>query len=87
MVCILQDKAYQPSPVQIESGETIIWTNNDLTVHTITEGSTATSAVLDGFDSGLHDPDQIYTLVFNTSGIIEYHCTLHPTMTGKIIIS
>ena len=39
MLQYLEDKAYQPNPIQIEAGGIIIWTNNDLTTHTVTEGA------------------------------------------------
>jgi plastocyanin len=86
---VLEDMAYQPNPIQIEAGGTIIWTNNDLTTHTVTEGSSSTTTTTpsDGFDSGLLDPDQTFTHTFNKSGTVEYHCILHPAMVGKIIIS
>lgn len=83
----LEDKAYQPNPVQIKAGETIIWTNNDLTTHTVTEGNPSTNVPTEGFDSGLLSPDQSYKHVFDKAGTIEYHCILHPTMVGKIIVS
>jgi plastocyanin len=38
---VVRDKAYQPNPVKIKVGETIIWTNNDLTTHTVTEGNSS----------------------------------------------
>jgi plastocyanin len=84
---VLEDKVYQPSPIQIEAGEPINWTNNDLVMHTITQGSTSTTtAPSDGFDSGLIDPNRTFSHTFYKSGTIEYHCILHPTMVGKINI-
>jgi nitrite reductase (NO-forming) len=83
----LEDKAYQPNPVSIKVGETVIWTNNDLTIHTVTEGNPSTSVPTNGFDSGLLNPDETFKHVFKEAGTIEYHCILHPTMTGRVIIS
>jgi plastocyanin len=83
----LEDKAYQPNPVSIKVGETVIWTNNDLTIHTVTEGNSSTNVPINGFDSGLLNPDETFKHVFKKAGTIEYHCILHPTMTGRVIIS
>jgi plastocyanin len=83
----LEDKAYQPNPVSIKVGETVIWTNNDLTIHTVTEGDPSTNVPINGFDSGLLNPDETFKHVFKKAGTIEYHCILHPTMTGRVIIS
>jgi plastocyanin len=82
----LEDKAYQPNPVKIKVGETVIWTNNDLTTHTVTEGNPSTNVPTNGFDSGLLNPDEIFKHVFDKAGTIEYHCILHPTMLGKVIV-
>ena len=83
----LEDKAYQPNPVKINVGETIIWTNNDLTIHTVTEGNPSTNVPTNGFDSGLLSPDETFKHVFDKAGTIQYHCILHPTMIGSVIIS
>jgi plastocyanin len=84
---VLEDKAYQPNPVKINVGEKIIWTNNDLTIHTVTEGNPSTNVTTNGFDSGLINPDETFNYVFDKAGTIQYHCILHPTMIGSVIIS
>jgi plastocyanin len=84
---VLEDKAYQPNPIKINVGETIIWTNNDLTIHTVTEGNPSTNVPTNGFDSGLLSPDETFKHVFDKAGTIQYHCILHPTMIGSVIIS
>src|ERR1051326_610970 len=84
---VLEDKAYQPNPIEINVGETIIWTNNDLTIHTVTEGNPSTNVPTNGFDSGLLSPDETFKHVFDKAGTIQYHCILHPTMIGSVIIS
>jgi plastocyanin len=83
----LEDKAYQPNPVEIKAGQSIIWTNNDLTTHTVTEGNPSTNVPANGFDSGLLSPEQTFKHTFNKAGTIEYHCILHPTMIGKVRVS
>jgi plastocyanin len=83
----LEDKAYRPNPVSIKVGETVIWTNNDLTIHTVTEGNPSTNVPTNGFDSGLLNPDETFKYVFEKAGTIQYHCILHPAMIGSVIIS
>jgi plastocyanin len=83
----LEDKAYQPNPVSIKVGETVIWTNHDLTIHTVTEGDPSTNVPINGFDSGLLNPDETFKYVFKKAGTIDYHCILHPAMIGRLIIS
>jgi plastocyanin len=83
----LEDKAYQPNPVEIKAGQSVIWTNNDLTTHTVTEGNPSTNVTAKGFDSGLLSPEQTFKHTFDKAGTTEYHCILHPTMIGKVKVS
>jgi plastocyanin len=84
----LEDKAYQPNPIKIKVGETITWINNDLSIHTVTEGNPSTIIVsANGFDSGLISPEETFKHTFDNNGTIGYHCTLHPTMLGKVIVT
>ena len=83
----LEDKAYQPNPIKIKIGDTITWTNNDLSIHTVSEGNPSIDSIpSNGFDSGLISPEETFTHTFDKVGTIEYHCTLHPTMLGKVIV-
>jgi plastocyanin len=83
----LEDKAYQPNPIKIKVGETITWINNDISIHTVTEGNRSTINVsVNGFDSGLISPEETFQHAFDKVEIIQYHCALHPTMLGMIIV-
>jgi plastocyanin len=82
----LEDKAYEPNPITIKVGETITWINNDLSIHTVTEGNPSINVSANGFDSGLISPEETFQHTFDKVGNIEYHCALHPTMLGKIIV-
>jgi plastocyanin len=83
----LENMAYQPNPIKIKVGESITWINNDLSIHTVTEGNPSIDSVpANGFDSGLISPEETFTHTFDKVGTIEYHCALHPTMLGKVIV-
>jgi plastocyanin len=60
-------------------GTTVTWTNLDSTVHTVTSGTGA-------FDSGALGQNATFSYTFNSRGTFNYHCTLHPFMTGKVIV-
>jgi plastocyanin len=77
---------YNPSPLTVSVGSTVIWTNNDNTGHTVTEGNPSGTTPTNGFDSGILAPGKTFSHNFDTTGIIQYYCTLHPTMLGKIIV-
>ena len=83
----LENMAYQPNPIKIKVGETIVWINNDLSIHTVTEGNPSINVVpANGFDSGLINPEETFKHTFDENGTIQYHCSLHPTMLGKVIV-
>jgi plastocyanin len=82
------NKSYQPSPIKIKVGDTITWTNDDsIAPHTVTEGNPSSSMSGAGFDSGLLSQGQTFKHTFNKVGVVEYFCSLHPTMVGKVSVS
>lgn len=77
---------FQPATITIVIGvnNTITWTNNDSTAHTVTSTSAPTGA---SFDSGNMPPGATYTHTFTTAGTYSYQCNYHPVwMTGTIIV-
>jgi plastocyanin len=79
---------YEPDPVTVSPGSNIIWDNQDNALHTATSGDPQT-AVLDGiFDTGYvmanqqSDPIPMPTEL----GEYTYFCTLHPFLTGTVIV-
>jgi len=83
--CETTNECFLPYQVEIYSGEPVVWINADSAAHTITSGL---PALHDGlFDSGMLMPDQKWEFVFTDSGEYDYHCMLHPWMTGKVIVN
>src|SRR5215212_2398064 len=85
----LGDKAYLPSLVRIEVGSTVVWTNDDNNLHTVTSGTPNTANVGEAFDSGLTaliTPAKTYSHKFTNTGEFTYFCRVHPTMVGKIVV-
>ena len=84
---------YDPREISIGVNDTIIWTNNDTELHTVTSGTggglnsllSNSKGKPDGlFDSGLFGPDSITLIKFNQSGTYHYFCTIHPWMEGVV---
>lgn len=71
------NKSYYPKMTQINSGNTITWTNKDISVHTVTSNDEL-------FDSGMLMPGDTFDHTFEDPGLYEYYCVLHPWMTGSI---
>lgn len=71
--------AFGTPEVTVRSGTTVTWVNHDDDVHTVT--STA-----DVFKSPALDTDESYSYTFTAPGTYTYFCTLHPLMTGKVVV-
>ena len=76
-----------PAIINITRGTTIIWSNNDNEIHTVTYGdpdSGGPKGTL--FDSGTIPSGSSFQHTFKDSGNFDYYCTLHPFMTGRVIV-
>jgi plastocyanin len=72
--------AFNPATITIPAGSTVTWTNSDSATHTITAD--------DGtWDSGAVANGKTYSRTFDTAGTYKYHCAVHPSMTGTVIVS
>ena len=71
------DFAYNPDPVQVETGGKVIWQNMDAAPHTATadDGS---------FDTGTLEEGKIKSETFKEAGTYTYFCEIHPTMHGTV---
>lgn len=69
--------AFSPNPITVRVGDTVRWTNQDAAPHTAT-GS--------GFDTGTMSQGASRSVTFHSAGTFAYHCRIHPTMTGTIIV-
>lgn len=73
------DNAFQPSTYRVAVGTTVDWVNTGAVPHTVTSSS-------GGFDSGFLLTGDTYRRTFNANGTYDYICTLHPGMTGRVIV-
>jgi plastocyanin len=78
----IQGMAFNPATITVSVGTTITWTNKDPNTHTVTS-TIAPSA----FDSGAISSNGIWTKTFTAPGTYNYACTIHPTMTARVIVN
>jgi plastocyanin len=71
--------AFSPDPVTIHVGDKVSWTNNDGVVHNAT-------GTAPGFATGQIATGTSKAVTFNVAGTYPYHCTVHPAMTGTVIV-
>ncbi|HMD62736.1 MAG TPA: cupredoxin family copper-binding protein [Stellaceae bacterium] len=70
---------YSPPMLVVAPGTTVTWTNADDEAHSVREK--------DGkFKSAALDTDDKFSQSFTAPGEYEYFCSIHPYMTGKIVV-
>jgi amicyanin len=70
---------FEPARVTVKAGTTVTWTNRDDIPHTV-------AAKERQFKSKVMDTDESYSFTFSTPGEYTYFCSLHPHMTGTIVV-
>jgi len=69
---------FGPQELKVKAGTTVTWTNEDDIPHTVVSPNAFRSKVL--------DTDGKYSFTFTTPGTYKYFCSLHPHMTGTVIV-
>ena len=75
----IQNLAFNPSTLTVKVGTNVTWINKDSMPHTVTSDNGI-------FESGSLSNGQIFIYKFNTPGTYNYHCSIHTSMTAKIIV-
>ena len=70
--------AFAPGTVTVTVGDTVTWTNSDQVGHTATSAG--------NFDTESIAPGGTSAITFSTAGTFAYVCTIHPTMTGTVVV-
>jgi plastocyanin len=70
---------FVPQRVTVKAGETVTWVNQDDIPHAI-------AATGKEFRSKVLDTDDKFSFTFTTAGSFVYFCSLHPHMTGTIVV-
>lgn len=76
----IKDMAFTPDSITVKAGSTVTWTNNDGAAHNVTADNNS-------FSSGTLTAGKTFSQTFNTAGTFKYKCTIHPNMTGVVIVT
>jgi len=71
--------SFGPVELKVPVGTTVTWTNRDDIPHTVV----STDKV---FKSKVLDTDESFSFVFDKTGTYPYFCSIHPKMTGKVVV-
>ena len=72
--------SFTPQTVTVPVGTQVTWTNQDDIPHTVVSDDKTT------FKSKALDTDDQFTYTFTKSGTYSYFCSIHPKMTGKVVV-
>ncbi len=70
--------AFKPPAVTIAKGSKVTFANTSSVTHTATRAN--------GFDTQAIKPGKSATVRFAKKGTFAYHCMIHPSMRGKVIV-
>jgi plastocyanin len=71
--------SFAPQTLTVPAGSTVTWTNHDDIPHTVV----STDGV---FKSKVRDTDEKFSYTFTKPGTYPYFCSVHPKMTGQIVV-
>lgn len=70
--------AFKPGTLTVKRGARVAFANTSNTAHTATRGG--------GFDTKRIAPGKTRTVQFNQRGTFAYHCKIHPSMRGRVVV-
>lgn len=79
VVVRIDNFTFGPETVTVAPGTTVTWVNGDDIPHTVVSQTKL-------FRSKTLDTDDRYTFTFEAPGVYPYFCSLHPHMTGKVVV-
>ena len=77
---VMRDTEYTPMTITVHLGGAISWTNLDTVNHDVR------SDILNGPNSPLFATNRTYTWRPSATGTFNYICSIHPGMTGTILV-
>lgn len=75
----IQNFTFSPATLTVKVGDKVTWTNQDSVGHSATADDNS-------FDTGVLSRGQSGSVTFSKAGTYTYHCSVHPTMKGTIIV-
>jgi plastocyanin len=71
--------AFSPATLTVTAGTIVTWTNKDSAAHNIISQTKV-------FQSDTMSTGGTFSFTFKDKGTYDYHCGIHPSMTGKVIV-
>ena len=71
--------SFGPQSITVAAGTTVKWTNRDDIPHTVVSNDRI-------FKSRVLDTDESFSFTFDKPGTYPYFCSIHPKMTGTVVV-
>ncbi len=76
----VSDNTFTPSSIQVAVNTTVRWSwVQGASIHNVT--------ISDGTGSGNKSGGDSFSKTFSTAGTFTYQCTIHPSMTGSVLVT
>jgi len=75
----IQNFSFSPASVTVKVGDTVTWTNQDSSTHTVVADNGE-------FKSGNLGNGATFSFTFSAAGTFAYHCSIHSTMKGTVVV-
>jgi plastocyanin len=76
-VIVARDFTFTPATLEVSVGETVTWSNADQAAHDVE---------IDGQNLGRMSQGEALTWKAEKAGTYPYACTIHPSMTGTVVV-
>ena len=77
---VVDNFSFAPVMATVAAGSTVTWTNHDDVPHNIVSTEQK-------FKSPVLDTDQQFSHTFDAPGTYKYFCSIHPKMTGQVVVA
>jgi amicyanin len=79
IVVNIEKFTYNPNPLTVPVGAAVVWINHDIVPHdVVTADKTLKSKLL--------EKDEQFSFTFSQPGTYHYICSIHPKMTGDVVV-
>lgn len=76
---VVDNFSFTPAAAAVPVGTTVTWTNHDDIPHNVVSPEQK-------FKSPVLDTDETFSHTFEAAGTYKYYCSIHPRMTGQVVV-
>src|SRR5258706_7042286 len=76
---VVDNFSFTPATSAVPVGTTVTWTNHDDIPHNVVSPEQK-------FKSPVLDTDEMFSHTFEAAGTYKYYCSIHPRMTGQVVV-